>query len=662
MSVVTVDSEGNFHKKIYMKDGYPQKVFKDDKLIFPDFVMINSGGHASYGELPYKSTVYGGDLGANNLFQPYGSKEFNADDKGMYKYTEYYTDTKCYGEGCELVDTFNLEKKPRKYFPGQNMTPLSSCGDAIALDVSKFREYLSQLDYSSKVFLYCKISADTDSVEGYAKAHRLPTSNIDYDNSFDPKIRFGVSYSILYKNVYNDETGTRVVTGIYGNDYKGFNYIKYYPYQDGCSNMVDIECTLKDDNIYFGCTDKYLTMVYPHSDIILENGVSSCIQKRGIMSHDAYANYIADKVYITPHFEYHSGQFVMKGGQNKVDLFVNGALSGEWGVSFDKQTPQELTLCENLDFSDFYCNSYGTFSLGNHNNPDGTRLDITATYSSNDKEILFSANEMVYPFSSKFVRDFYNYCVSSEFFKSSFGYIGDAVVVEKFPTLYNPSYEEYLNGDSKYYSVYSSDGKEVITSYNSDGSPLYANVNQVDLKPSTGAKFILDDTNRSEIHINNVYPNEKVKYGSLLNTVMAIQTNQSRQNKMLVKYEFDARTKFKTVDNHKLPICLTFFNNFSGSNYYAPLYEGSGTMVSSNMDLVNLCGDNWYVNDDWRHYCFTALTDYYGLPRSITSGADTNTYSTLVPYLTLWGEQFVRADWEYMTPYDFRNVTTKLYI
>lgn len=653
MSVVTVDGEGNFHKKIYMKDGYPQKVFKDDKLLFPDFVMVNSGGHASYGNLPYKTTIYGGDLGANNLFQPYSSKEFNADNKGMYKYTEYYTDTKCYGEGCELVDTFNLEKKPRKYFPGQNETPLSSCGDAIALDVSKFREYLSQLDFSSKVFLYCKISADTDSVEGYAKAHRLPTSNIDYDNSFDPKIRFGVSYSILYKKVYNEETGIREVTGIYGNKYTGYEYIKYYPKMDGCSNMVDIECTLNDEDIYFGCTDKYLTMVYPNSDMILGNGVSSCIEKIGIMNYDTYASYIADKIYITPHFEYYSGQFAMKGGQNKVNLFVNGALSGEWGVSFDKQTPKELTLCENLEVNEFWCHDRGAYTLGTKFDTYGNTYDITSTFISNN-EILFSANEKVYPFSSQFVQDFYNYASSVGDFKTDFGKRGEEKV-EKFPIDYYPSYEDHINGYTKQYWP----GGDIHYSY---GSPAYLDTNQVDLKPSTGAKFILDDTFKSTQYVNNIEPNENVKYGSLLNTVYAIQANQSRQNKMLVKYEFDARTKFKTVDNHKLPICLTFFNNNSGSKYYYPSYEGLGTLVSSNLDLVNLCGDNWYVNDDWRHYCFTALTDYYGLPRSISGGADTYTYYTLVPYFTLWGECFKRVDGKFVTPYEVKNVTTKLYI
>lgn len=653
MSVVTVDSEGNFHKKIYMKDGYPQKVFKDGKLIFPDFVMINSGGHNSYGDLPYKSTIYGGDLGANNLFQPYSSKSIGIGpiQSNMWR-TEYYTDTVVYGDGCKLVDTFNLNTD--RYTFNKNTFPLSSCGDAIALDVSKFREYLSQLDYSSKVFLYCKISADTDTIAKEVVKHPdIPDYAIDYENSYEPKIRFGVSYSILYKNVYNEETGTREVTGIYANDYKGNNYIKYYPKMKGCSNMVDIECTLNDEDIYFGCTDKYLTMIYPNSDIILGNGVSSCIEKIGIMNYDTYASYIADKIYITPHFEILSGELITRGAL-KYPLCVNSFLSGEWGVSFDKQTPKELTLCEDLEGNEFWCPNSNGYSLGNvYYDAYGNSYSVTSTTTSNN-EVIFSANEKVYPFSSQFVQDFYNYAASVGDLKSSFGKVGESYV-EKHPINYYPSYEDYINDCTK---TYNSQGK---IDYK-HGSPVYLDTYQVDLKPSTGAKFIIDDIFKSTEYVNNKYSNENVKYGSLLNTVLAIQTNHSRQNKMLVKYEFDARTKFKTVDNHKLPICLTFFNNVSGSDYYYPSYEGLPTLVSSNLNLVNLCGDNWYVNDDWRHYCFTALTDYYGLPRAISGSNNTNTFYTLVPYFTLWGDVFERNDGKCVTPYEVKNVTTKLYI
>lgn len=677
MSVVTVDSEGNFHKKIYMKDGYPQNVFKDNKLIFPDFVMINSGGHASYGDLPYKTTIYGGDLGANNLFQPYSSKETRVGPIQSHLWqTEYYTDTVVYGDGCKLVDTFNLNTA--KIYTQNNTFPLSSCGDAIALDASKFRDYLSQLDFSSKVFVYCKISADTESVEGYAKLHRLPTSNIDYSKSYEPKIRFGVSYSMLYKTT--DENGYPV-TGIFSNATQGAPSFKYYKYRQGSSNTVDIECILNKNDIFYGQSDKHLTSVYDGYEDMFTDGVSSVIRKEGIMAHDSYENYILDKVYITPHFEYIDGFFIMKGGQNSAKLPVNRALSGEWGVSFDKRTPTEMVMCKNISGDLCMLNSstwQDVFSLQNtHYYSEGwpEHYDNTSTYVNSDNILVMSCNKADYPFSSKFVRDYLDYLTTIGEVRTSYGNVSESYNVESYPVVYIPTYEDYLNGVTTFYS-YNVVGEEWRWyKVEPKGQPIALDVNQITPSP-TGIKYqyatpLIESREKT---IYALYDNKSVRQGCLLYGMSDLmEGDKNRQSKMLYKVEFDARLKFKT-EPHNLPICLTRFEpTTNGSNYHlrlAPTDESFDTMLSSYKDLHNLYGDDWSVTDEWKHYGFTAEMNYYNMPEASTIGRQNNWAMTFVPYITLWGEKFItwyNNDKYYgnkpnTSPYEVKNVTTKLYI
>lgn len=640
MSVYSVDGSGEFHKKKYMKDGFPQKVFKDGKLLFPDVVMINSGGHGVTGRPVLKNTIFGGNFGYNTLFQPYSSREARVGGAGSQLFVTFYdTDTVIYGDDCFLTDTYNLNGEAdgkRLHFEGQNTHPLSSCGDCIAMDVSKYREYLSQLSYSSPVFLYNKISADTDSISRFKTEHNISDDDIDYGKSYNPRMCFGVYCSILA--TAKDENGN-VVTGITTMGNNSYD-LRNIPTKDGSSDATDIECLLDEEtNIYYGCSNKLITSVYSNSinsflkRYILDNDNTTFLM--GV--HNYRYNYVLDKIYISPHYEYLPGSIKLKNSINPSALYINKSISGEWGLAFDKETPRKLILCENLS---------GDTVLGYEGSVVGIDSSVTSwvTVPNNVKILTYKPD--VYPFNDTFGLDFYKYCTNNGFLDTAWGN-GEPMPASIIK--YFPSYDDYLDGKTN----------------GSYGSPLYLDTKMCELNPSSGLKYQYGQNSYDVIGKNSRYYGDGVNYGSFVSIGQTTLGNYNYQSKMAIKSEFDARVKFKTDENHQLPIILKDF--FSDYNYDAatakPSYYGTNSIVSSNRDLVNLCGDDWSVTDEWRHYAFTAVLDnYYNYSGTSKNGSYPAHGGALIPYICLWGECIEDTTGGKFTPYEIKNLTTEIYI
>lgn len=632
MSVYTYDSDGKLHKKCYFKDGYPQKVFKDGELIFPDFVMINSGGHGTTGDMPCKTTIYGGNLGFNNLFQPYSSKDFNVGGQqtGIVR-TQYYTDSVVYGKGCVLTDTFNLGDT--QIHNRGDVFPLSSCGDAVKMDIKTLRGYLNQLDDSSTLFLYCKISADSDSIERYIQEHNINRDSVNFDESYNPKIKFGVGYSFPFEENVTGEDGS--VTKEYGihDTIKNYNGggVKHYKSLNGCSNAIDIECLLNDDNIYYGVTNNYLNpyTVYTYPPGTYGDGISSSFVKYSLNNYDSHANYDG-RVFITPNFEYHKGLIKLRNGTS-ANLYINKACSGEWGVSYDKSEPHKMTLCENFSSNIVYYGDYDRFNV---------EYDIV----NNDKGTQYTYYYDRYPFSNDFYSKFLKYTFDNGYTKSSWA-IGENVNDNVYAIV--PDYVDYKNGltDGHY------------------GFPFFLETTGVDPNP------------KSIKYINNGGTNgilEKCSYSSLGGMILTGLSYvylgmNNRQGKMLIQTEFDARTKFSFDGEKEFPICLLTFDYQLSSNAggcYYHKYVGANSIISSHNDLKNLYAENWNINDEWKHYGFTAEINWVNMQSGdgVINSKSYNLGQPLIPYFSIWGDMIVSNPTKFTCPYEVKNVTTTIYI
>lgn len=652
MSVYSVDDK-KINKKIYMKDGKPQKVFKDGKLLFPDFLMVNSGGHIQTGNLNCKTTPYGGNLGFNNLFVPYSAEEISTQvSHGTYIYrTKYHTDSVVYGDGCVKSETYHCGPYNVTAMT-PNTFPLSSVGDCIIMDGDILRDNISRLNFSSSIFLYSNISADTESISRYVNEHPEYTmDDVDLENSYNPKIKFGICYTTYSpdSNYIADHTITPSMNGTPG--------MKYYKYRNGCSNMVDIECILDEEtNTFYGCTNKYTTIFNPDSNAMDEN-VSSQFVTSFLEFYDNWGTYDRKNVIITPNYENHSGFIKMKDGTT-ANLTVNWHISGEFGASYGKNTPQELTICDKLN---------GDLEIFK-----GYRYTLTPTNTGtidHDDYVELTADMTKYPLNQPFVRDFYNYCVD-EGIINIYNY-KPFTSLSSIPTQYFPSVSEYKDG--------------LVSTV---GSPTFINTPEITCEPSTGIMYRMAKNN-APYYIKNHDDEYITEYGTLLEGLgvggQLTYTSYMRKNNMYLYTEFDARLKFKPSTKKMLPVVLLSdmpitYSAKDGDNVqyhvqpciYRPGYAGD-YILSSYKDFDNLYGD-WEVTDEWKHYGYFIKThvfmddyarynSFYYNGFNVSSKEYNYCKGPMIPYLTIWGEGFQISNPEnYVVPYEVRDVTTKLYI